>query len=193
MCGGKGTRLDASVEKPLYEIRGTPMIDSVRAALRASTVESIVAAVSPHTPATRDHLRERDCRVVETPGDGYVADLDAAIEAAGLSRPVLTCVADLPLVVPPLVDAALLTHTACDGDSLTVAVPAAVKEALGVSVDTTFARGGRDLVPSGLNVLGDGGDNVLVSGNARLAVNVNCRRDAEVATLLAPPFVSPGE
>lgn len=186
MCGGRGTRLDAAVEKPLYEIAGRPMVDRVCDALRESEVDSVVAAVSPHAPETREHVRARDdCRVVETPGDGYVADLETVLADDRLGKPLLTCVADLPLLAPVLVDETLAAAERRDGGSLTVAVPATLKELLGVSVDTTLTHGGQKVAPTGLNVVGAESDSVRLSFDVRLAVNVNREGDADIAARLA--------
>jgi adenosylcobinamide-phosphate guanylyltransferase len=185
MCGGQGTRLDTRDEKPLYEIAGVPMIDRVCDALAVSAVDTVYAAVSPHVPETREHLRERDCVVLETPGDGYVADLGTALDDERLGRPVVTCVADLPLLAAETVDDLLNTYADGDAGSLTVAVPASLKRALGVSVDTTMSREGREVAPVGLNVVGAGErDDVVLSHDARLAVNVNRTADAHVAARL---------
>jgi adenosylcobinamide-phosphate guanylyltransferase len=191
MCGGRGTRLDAPVEKPMYRVAGRPMVDRVHDALAGSDVESVVAAVSPHTPETATHLRERGVDVVETPGEGYVADLDAALST--LARPAVTCVADLPLLSSALVDEACEAYRGSSADSLTVAVPADLKRRLGVSVDTTFDEQGRELAPTGLNVVGDGEGAVWVTSAARLAVNVNRRGDGAVAGWLAARLAQPNE
>jgi len=185
MCGGQGTRLDAEPEKPLFEIDGVPMVDRVCDALAASRVDTTYTAVSPHAPETRAHLRERGRAVVETPGEGYVADLGTALDDDRLSRPVVTCVADLPLLAAEPIDDALAASEAHPAASLTVAVPAALKRALGVSVDTTMPHEGREVAPTGLNVVGAGeGDGVALSYDARLAVNVNRVADATVAERL---------
>ncbi|WP_336003298.1 NTP transferase domain-containing protein [Halorientalis halophila] len=192
MCGGRGTRLDAPVEKPLYEIAGRPMVDRVHDALAGSSIDSVVAATSPHAPATAAHLRERGAAVVETPGEGYVADLDDTLST--VEQPAVTCAADLPLLAPESVDAALAAYRSRSAPSLTVAVSAALKRRLGVSADTTFEENDRELAPSGLNVVGEGADgDVWVSEDARLAVNVNRLSDAAVADWLAPRLGGPKE
>ncbi len=132
MAGGRGTRLGADREKPLVRVGGRPMVDRVIDALRASDVDRIYVATSPHAPATREHV---SAPAIETPGEGYVADLEAVLADDRIERPVLTAVADLPLLAPDAVDDVLAAHEA---GSLTVAVPADVKERLGVSADTTF-------------------------------------------------------
>lgn len=213
MCGGEGTRLADSLgtrapEKPLYPIDGEPMVDWVLNALDASEIEQVYAAVSPATPDTRAHLRESvsigqtPISILETPGEGYVTDLSAALDA--LDRPVLTVAADLPLLTGALVDDVLATHRAeaSDGGSMTVAVPASHKERLGVSVDTVLDQDtesaelidGRNdtetmperIAPTGLNVVGDrtSSEMMYLTANDRLAVNVNRARDAQVVEAL---------
>jgi adenosylcobinamide-phosphate guanylyltransferase len=185
MCGGAGTRLDADVEKPLFEVRGRAMVDRVVDAVLASDrVAAVHAAVSPKTPRTREHLAARGAvAVVDTPGDGYVDDLDAALDAVG--RPAVTVAADLPLLAPEHVERALDARAAgSDPDgSLSVCVPVALKERLGASVDTAFDG----LAPTGLNVVATGGQNMHTTYDARLAVNVNRLEDATLAAALAAP------
>ena len=177
MCGGRGTRLDRG-EKPLFEVGGEPMVDRVLAALGGSRVDRVHAVTSPHVPETTAHL---DGRVpcIEAAGEGYVADLTDALKT--VDPPVLTVVADLPLLSAEVVDRTLSAH---DGGSLTVCVLTALKEALGVSADSTQERDGRRLSPTGLNVVG-GDEQLRVSHDARLAVNVNRPADADVAEVFA--------
>ena len=141
MCGGRGTRLDRG-EKPLVEVGGEPMVDRVLAALEESRVDTVHAVTSPHVPETAAHLAGRVPRI-EAAGEGYVADLAEALGA--VDGPVLTAVADLPLLSAEIVDRTLAVHA---GGSLTVCVPTALKEALGVSADSTRKRGGRRLSPT---------------------------------------------
>ncbi|WP_338742493.1 NTP transferase domain-containing protein [Haloplanus salilacus] len=180
MCGGRGTRLDVEGEKPLVEVGGVPMVDRVRDALGASRVGTVHAAVSPHAPATRDHLRTAGVAVVETPGEGYVADLTTALDR--VDRPTLTVAADLPLLAATPVNRVL--DAATGGGSLTTAVPVDLKRRLGVSVGTTFDHEGPPLAPTGCNVVAGTDDDIYVSDDPRLAVNVNRPTDLWVAEAL---------
>ena len=175
MAGGRGRRLETDCEKPLYPIAGRPLIEHVLDALDASGVEQVVVATSPATPETAAHVA---VPTVETPGEGYVADLDAALSDDRLGEPTLTVAADLPLLTGPVVDRVLDAH---DAGSMTVAVPATRKRALGVSVDTTFERAGEELAPTGLNVVGGAPSRTVVVDEPRLAINVNRPADAAVA------------
>ncbi|WP_049986521.1 NTP transferase domain-containing protein [Halobellus rufus] len=203
MCGGRGTRLRGdtddgrgieATEKPLVEIGGVSMFDRVVDALSGSQIGrseagegTIRAVVSPNAPATAERARERSLPVVETPGEGYVDDLNTALEAVG--RPVLTVPADLPLLAPEHVDDAVerarSAHSSATAEpeptSLTVCVPAALKRRLGASLDTAFDHGGRSVAPTGLNVVGGDDDTVALTYDARLAVNVNRPEDVALA------------
>jgi adenosylcobinamide-phosphate guanylyltransferase len=178
MCGGRGTRLGAA-EKPLVDVAGDAMVDRVLDALADSGVDAVHAVTTPATPRTRAHCRDRDVDVVETPGDGYVADLAAALEAVG--RPAVTVVADLPLLTASHVDDAV---AAAAGGSLAVCVPAALPERLGVSADAAFEWEGRRVVPTGLNVAAGTDDRILLADDPALAVNVNYPADRAVAERL---------
>lgn len=218
LCGGRGSRLGGPTEKPLVTVAGEAMLDRVRRALAAADrVDRVGLATSPLAPRTSRHVattaRPHE-HVVDTPGEGYVADLGRALRDAAVGAPVLTVVADLPLLAADAVDRVVGAYRALagadtdepgGGPALTVCVPAALKRALDVSADTTRAHGGRELSPTGLNVVGsirrdggsDGGDpdsengtathdeRLHVTHDARLAVNVNRPPDVSVAERLA--------
>jgi adenosylcobinamide-phosphate guanylyltransferase len=174
MCGGRGTRLDGDIEKPLRTVGGKAMIDRVLGALAASAVERSYGVTSPAAPQTAAHV---DCPTIETPGAGYVADLERALADDRITRPVVTVAADLPLL-----DGKAVNEVVERGEeTLTVAVPVGRKRALGVSVDTQFRHGGIAVAPAGINVVGDGTDAVWCTRDRRYAVNVNRRGDARTA------------
>lgn len=177
MCGGRGERLAAPVEKPMLEIGGRPMIAPVLQALDESAVEAVHAAVSPDVPETTTFLADRPVHVIETPGEGYVADLGTALET--LDQPVLTVVADLPLLSDTVIDAVLDAHGT---GSLTVCIPAVLPRVLGVSVDTIMDHAGQPVAPTGLNIVGATTTGTIhLTYDVRLAVNVNRLPDATIA------------
>jgi adenosylcobinamide-phosphate guanylyltransferase len=156
------------------------MIDHVLTALDGSRVEEVSVVTTPATPATREHV---ETPVIETPGDGYVEDLDAALAHDRIGEPVLTVAADVPLLSSEVVDRVLAAY---DDGSLTVAVPVALKAHLGVSVDATLPEM-PEWAPTGLNVVGAGPDRRHRSWDARLSVNVNRPADRGVVEALARP------
>jgi adenosylcobinamide-phosphate guanylyltransferase len=170
MCGGQGTRLGDTREKPLVPVGGVPMVERVLTALTESRVDRIVAATSPATPKTTAIL---SCPTIETPGEGYVADLNRALADDRIETPVLTVAADLPLLDGSAVDTVL---DAADG-SLSVVVPVGRKRALGLSVDTQFRYRGLAVTPAGVNVVDGDDDAVLCRRDPQFAYNVNRQAD----------------
>ncbi|AFO56867.1 GTP:adenosylcobinamide-phosphateguanylyl transferase-like protein [Natrinema sp. J7-2] len=159
------------------------MIDRVLAALEASRIETIFAAVSPNAPATRSHIEERDgVATIETAGEGYVTDLLTVLERPELSPPLLTVAADLPLLEAAVVDRILAAHGDAEA-SRTVCVPVALKRRLGVSIETRLEADDH-LAPTGVNVVGTTDESTTMTDvydDPRLAVNVNRREDARLA------------
>ncbi|QLC35269.1 NTP transferase domain-containing protein (plasmid) [Halarchaeum sp. CBA1220] len=184
MCGGRGTRLETEAEKPLFPVAGRPMVDRVLDALAASRIDSVTAAVTPATPETAAHLDARGLDTVETPGAGYVSDLDVALDA--VETPALTVAADLPLLDGAAVNR-VLAHAAAGSvtDAVQVCVPAELKRQLGASADTTYERDGREVAPAGVNVVADTDtETMFLSYDVRYAVNVNHLDDAVLAEAL---------
>ena len=76
MAGGMGTRMGVKKEKPLIEVGGIPMIQYVINALLASKgISDVIILTSPNTPKTSKFARIRGYSVFQTPGNGYIEDL----------------------------------------------------------------------------------------------------------------------
>lgn len=178
MCGGKGTRLQCSTEKPLVQLAGRSLIHHVISALEDSSCETIYAVSSPHTPETTQTV---DVPIIRTPGVGYVPDLQSAIADDRISLPILTLGADLPLLTSDIIDHVLKQYS---GVSLTVCVPAALKRNLGVSIDDSITKDGESIVPTGVNIVHGHESEYYVSHESQLAVNVNRPTDLQVAEAL---------
>jgi adenosylcobinamide-phosphate guanylyltransferase len=57
MAGGKGRRMESSIEKPLIHFRKKPLIDHVICNLNNSKyINEIIVTLSPNTPKTKKHL-----------------------------------------------------------------------------------------------------------------------------------------
>ena len=194
MCGGKGTRLDSAVEKPLYEIAGVPMIDRVASALKESSIDTIYAAISPHSPETQAYVEDiDDVSVIETPGDGYLDDALVAFDR--VEGPALTVAADSPLMNGRFIDELLWAY---DGNSLGCYTPVALNEQLEMNVNHPTDIGGYTCAATGLDITADPipddievrrNDNIdpdvkYRAFNARPAVNVNTLEQARVAERL---------
>jgi len=191
MAGGKGSRMTIRVEKLLLDVGDKPMIEHVVNALKsAEKVDRIIVAVSKHTPRTASRSRELSVEVLETHGSDFISDARYAVKSLGL-KTVLIVSADLPFITGKLVDEIVENYYRCMKPALSVMVPTAVYDRLGLKPDLTLNIDGRVLVPVGINVV-DGTrmdeaeleQEILVVENEELAVNVNTQEDLKVARLL---------
>jgi adenosylcobinamide-phosphate guanylyltransferase len=181
MAGGRGTRLKLDVEKPLLEFEGKPLVEYVLTALRgARSIERIFAATTAHTPGTAQLLRRQGVEIVSTPGRGYVADLRYAVEALELGV-VMVVVSDLPLLRTQEIEEVAREYRRRGSAALATMVPLEVFHRYGLTPTLVI----RNLVPAGVNVINarrlDGKEEVYITENIRLAVNVNSLGDLRKA------------
>lgn len=178
MAGGKGTRMESGVEKPLVVINGKPMIQYVIDALESTDgIDCIVVATSQNTPETEIFLKEQGIKTIETPGDGYVQDLGFILSNFKLGDILLTITADLPLISEDIIDYVLEEYKKSEKPAMNVFVPLHVFEKYGIKPTITF----ENLVPSGLNILRGinktQNEEVLIIEKIELALNINTYED----------------
>ena len=96
MAGGKGTRMESEQEKLLLKYK-KPIILHVIDALRESECFSkIFAITSKNSPQTKQLLKKNNVETIETPGNGYVSDLNQILSS--FNEPVLVTSGDLPFL-----------------------------------------------------------------------------------------------
>jgi len=193
MAGGRGSRMKLPVEKPMLEINGKKLIEYVLDVLAgARHVDRIYIAASSNGPDTREWLEDcsLDICVINTPGSGYVSDMVAAVEEAGIKGPVLMVMADLPLITPGMIDEIILRYNEVPQPALSVYSLLSICRKNGLRPDTVFNKDGQLIVPSGINILD--ADNIrneqedynYILDNHRLAVNVNTMEDLDICSRL---------
>jgi adenosylcobinamide-phosphate guanylyltransferase len=96
MAGGKGSRMNLPEEKLLLKFK-KPIILQVAEALTTSDCFSkVIFITSPNSPKTKQLLEKNNYGIFDTPGTGYVEDLNLVLKS--LNDSVLIVSADLPLL-----------------------------------------------------------------------------------------------
>ena len=96
MAGGKGTRMDLPEEKLLLKNK-KPVIFHVIDALRNSGCFSkVIVATSSNSPKTKQVLEQKKIETLDTPGKGYVYDLNFLLQ--NVDEHVFVVSGDLPLL-----------------------------------------------------------------------------------------------
>ena len=96
MAGGKGTRMNISDEKLLLSYKKPLILHVVDSLKNSNCFTKILAITSPNSPKTKKLLEENNIETFETPGIGYVKDLNLALKT--LDDDVLVTSGDLPLL-----------------------------------------------------------------------------------------------
>ena len=188
MAGGFGSRLGMG-EKPCVDLLGKPLISYVIDTLqKTASIGEIYVAVSPATPKTASFVEEEyagKVQVIPTGGGNYVGDMVYAVKVAGITKPLMVLMSDLPLLTPELLVKVIKEYGNCGKPAMSIFSPINVCKNLGIRPDTVFNWDGELIVPSGINIL-DGGnvdseqDYVsLVLEDMEIALNINTPGDLQ--------------
>lgn len=184
MAGGKGSRMDSKTEKPLLNINGLPMISYVINALSdTSEISNIVVATSPNTPKTRNYIENMGYEIFQTPGKGYIEDLNYLISKRfkeDQNQVILTITSDMPLITSDIISLTISEYLERGKPALCVCVPLDLMRKHNLKPSIVLG----DVVPSGLNILRSNNkqqdEEVLNLDKIELAVNINSYEDIVV-------------
>jgi adenosylcobinamide-phosphate guanylyltransferase len=176
------------VEKPLIDLSGKSMLQrTIEVLRRSSSIDRIVVASSPNTPATTVEAEKLGVESIITPGSGFEEDMRFAIRQLSLGK-VLIISSDLPFVTVDIIEEAARKYRNSGKPALAVMARAELYEMLGLEPGYVFEINGRKLVPVGINILDgsrieDGAleQAELVIDSEDAAFNVNTLRELEAA------------
>ena len=187
MSGGRGTRLEIDIEKPLFKLCNKPLIKHTLDNLKESKyVDKIFIATSPHTPKTKNYIESQneDVSILDTPGVNYLEDLSFILkyfEKNSKKDTLLFINVDLPFISPDTIDYTIEEYNKVGEDALSVLVPVEIFNDLDLAYSYEFDG----LVPSGLNILRS--ENIiqdehnLIISKKEVALNINTLKDASIA------------
>ena len=170
MAGGKAKRLDIDIEKPLIEIDGKTILERTVDVLKKAEIDDIFVAVTDSASETKKKAEELNLKIVQTPGDGYVEDIQHLMKQFD---EFLTVTADLPFLQPRLIKDILTKYKEID-KPISVVVPVEEYEKMGFTPSTTI----NDLVPIGVNIVTNGEDYFYVT-SGKETININTKKELE--------------
>ena len=193
MAGGKGKRMELTVEKPLIQFLGRPLIDWVIDAVKsAENISEFYVVTSENTPETEKKCLKECLKVIRTGAKGYHDDLKQAVLQANLSGPVLTMPADLPAITGEALDKIVAAYEKCGKDYLAVFAPIEKREALGLSISSTDEYQGVWYAVTGVNVIngakvtyeGKIETAAIITDDIEVLLNINTQKDLEISANL---------
>ena len=96
MAGGKGSRMKLSEEKLLLTYKKPIILQVAEALTNSNCFSKIIFVTSQNSPKTRKLLQKNNFEIFDTPGNGYVSDLNLVLKS--LNDSVFITSADLPLL-----------------------------------------------------------------------------------------------
>ena len=165
MAGGKGKRLNRGIEKPLIEIKGKNLLERTLDVLRSAGITDIVVAVTKWTPETKKKAEHLGIEVIETPGKGYVHDIQYLKQ---VFHEFLAVAVDLPCLRPGVLKTVLQRYAEVHR-SIAVVTPVKEYERMGF-VPSIVDHG---FVPVGVNIVSHGDDDDLVVIHGSQTMNIN--------------------
>ena len=96
MAGGKGSRMNLPEEKLLLKFKKPIILQVAEAFTSSDCFSKVIFITSPNSPKTKQLLEKNNYEIFDTPGIGYVEDLNLVLKS--LNDSVLIVSADLPLL-----------------------------------------------------------------------------------------------
>ncbi len=188
MAGGRGTRLETSIEKPLFKLHNKPLIKYVLDNISSSKlIEKVIITTSPHTPDTKKYVENLNYEILETPGIDYLNDLSLILdifESNSKEDVLLFINADLPFISGKCIDYILSSYFDNDKEALSTLIPVGIFEKLNLKYEYAY----EGLVPVGVNILKSinkiQDETQLIIEKQELAFNINTLQDANIANKL---------
>lgn len=177
MAGGRGSRMGGTAEKLTLGYAGAAVLGVVEALECSGAIHVVVAAVSSQAPRTRTMLEGR-ADTLDTPGDGYSADLAYALDR--LHGPALVVPGDLPLLDGPTVAAVARAYDPSRWISVLITERYAAR--MGVSPGIGHMWNGRPCRYTGISVVDadaapDAPQHYTIMDRPGIALNLNTNQD----------------
>lgn len=108
MAGGKGSRMKIDDEKLLLKYVHPTILHVIFALQNSECFSKIIATSSPHSPKTKEMIQNAGIEIFETPGDGYVKDLNLVLKS--INDDIFVVSGDLALLDEEIVTKIVKAH-----------------------------------------------------------------------------------
>ncbi|HEY5736234.1 MAG TPA: NTP transferase domain-containing protein [Nitrosopumilus sp.] len=185
MAGGKGTRMNLDNEKLLLEYKKPIILHVVDSLKNSNSFSKILAITSCNSPKTKKLLKRNNVETFDTPGIGYVEDLNLVLKT--INDKVLVTSGDLPLL-----DKEIIQHIIKKFDPkkiwTSILVTNEFLTSLGLESDYSVIFDGKKCHYTGISLvnsekissLEDLVENYIVIDDKRIAFNLNSKQDYDL-------------
>ena len=185
MAGGKGSRMSLTGEKLLLKYKKPIVLHVIDALVNSKCFSKILAITSSNSPKTKKLLEKNNVDLFNTPGDGYVEDLNLVLKS--LNDFVLITSADLPFLDGDIIKN-IVNQSNSENIWTTILVTKKFLESLYLSSNYWFSFENQQCCYTGISlvnaknisILENISEKFIIIDDRRIAFNLNTKQDYDL-------------
>jgi adenosylcobinamide-phosphate guanylyltransferase len=185
MAGGKGTRMNLDDEKLLLEYKKPVILHVLDSLKDSNSFSKILAVTSNNSPKTKKLIEKNNFETFDTPGIGYVEDLNLVLQT--IHENVLVTSGDLPLMDKEIVQK-IIKHY--DSEKIWTSILVTNKFLISLGLDSNYSVNFQDqkchytgislINPEKIYSLENISENYIIIDDKRIAFNLNSKQDYDL-------------
>ena len=188
MAGGKGVRMNLDDEKLLLKYKKPVIIHVVDSLKNSNCFSKILAITSSNSPKTKKLLQENNIETFDTPGIGYVEDLNLSLKT--INDAVLVTSGDLPLLDKEIIQK-IVTHYNSKTIWTSILVTNKFLTTLGIESDYSVNFNNQVCHYTGISLVNSEKisslenleENYIIIDDKRIAFNLNTKQDYDLLSV----------
>jgi len=185
MAGGKGIRMSLDNEKLLLKYKKPVILHVIDSLKNSNCFSKIISITSSNSPKTKKLLEENNIETFDTPGIGYVEDLNLALKT--INDVVLVSSGDLPLLDEEIIQK-IVTHYNSQNIWTSILVTNKFLTALGIESDFSVNFDNQRCHYTGISLINSEKitslenieENFIIIDDKRIAFNLNTKQDYDL-------------
>ena len=185
MAGGKGIRMNLDNEKLLLKYKKPVILHVIDSLKNSNCFSKIISITSSNSPKTKKLLEKNNVEIFDTPGIGYVEDLNLALKT--INDVVLVSSGDLPLLDEEIIQK-IVTHYNSQNIWTSILVTNKFLTSLGIESDYSINFDNQRCHYTGISLINSEKitslknmeENFIIIDDKRIAFNLNTKQDYDL-------------
>ena len=185
MAGGKGIRMNLDNEKLLLKYKKPVILHVIDSLKNSNCFSKIISITSSNSPKTKKLLQENNVETFDTPGIGYVEDLNLVLKT--INDVVLVSSGDLPLLDKEIIQK-IVTYYNSQNIWTSILVTNKFLSTLGIESDYSVNFDNQTCHYSGISLINSEKitsldnleENFVIIDDKRIAFNLNTKQDYDL-------------
>ncbi len=185
MAGGKGIRMNLDNEKLLLKYKKPVILHVIDSLKNSNCFSKIISITSSNSPKTKKLLQENNVETFDTPGIGYVEDLNLVLKT--INDIVLVSSGDLPLLDEEIIRK-IVTHYNSQNIWTSILVTNKFLTTLGIESDYSVNFDNQKCHYTGISLINSQKitsletlkENFIIIDDKRIAFNLNTKQDYDL-------------